>query len=64
MQGWLQAGELRIGLGCMRMSAEEMRDTIPAAVAAGITVFDTARAYGDNERLLADELRACGAVEP
>jgi aryl-alcohol dehydrogenase-like predicted oxidoreductase len=60
--GWLEAGELRIGLGCMRMSAEELRDTIPAAVSAGITVFDTARAYGDNERLLADALRECGAV--
>jgi aryl-alcohol dehydrogenase-like predicted oxidoreductase len=58
---WLQAGELRVGLGCMRMSPEEMRDTIPAAVAAGITVFDTARAYGDNERLLGEALRACGA---
>jgi aryl-alcohol dehydrogenase-like predicted oxidoreductase len=58
---WLQAGELRVGLGCMRMSPKEMRDTIPAAVAAGITVFDTARAYGDNERLLGESLRACGA---
>jgi aryl-alcohol dehydrogenase-like predicted oxidoreductase len=60
--GWLEAGELRIGLGCMRMSPEEMHDTIPAAVSAGITVFDTARAYGDNERLLADALRECGAA--
>jgi aryl-alcohol dehydrogenase-like predicted oxidoreductase len=61
VRGWLQAGELRIGLGCMRMPAEEMRATVAAAVEAGITVFDTARAYGDNERLLADALRACGA---
>jgi aryl-alcohol dehydrogenase-like predicted oxidoreductase len=61
VEAWLRPGELRIGLGCMRMSAEEMRDTIPAAVAAGITVFDTARAYGDNERLLADALRVSGA---
>jgi aryl-alcohol dehydrogenase-like predicted oxidoreductase len=61
VHGWLQAGELRIGLGCMRMSPEEMRETVPAAVAAGITVFDTARAYSDNERRLADALRACGA---
>jgi aryl-alcohol dehydrogenase-like predicted oxidoreductase/predicted kinase len=37
--------------------------TIAAAAGAGITVFDTARAYGngDNERQLAAALRACGA---
>lgn len=70
---WLDELELRIGLGCMRMSTEPDRDealareTIAAAVAAGVTVFDTARAYGRddrelgcNERLLADALRACG----
>jgi aryl-alcohol dehydrogenase-like predicted oxidoreductase len=50
--------ELRIGLGCMRLSSAE---PISAAVAAGITLFDTARAYGDNERLLAGALRSCGA---
>ena len=37
--------------------------TIAAAAEAGITVFDTARAYGDNEALLARALRACGAHE-
>ena len=48
----------------MRMSTDEDRDeeqaleTIAAAAEAGITVFDTARAYGDNERLLARGLRA------
>jgi aryl-alcohol dehydrogenase-like predicted oxidoreductase/adenylate kinase family enzyme len=70
---WLDGSELRIGLGCMRMSTEQDRDeslareTIAAAVAAGVTVFDTARAYGQadnelghNERLLADALLACG----
>jgi aryl-alcohol dehydrogenase-like predicted oxidoreductase/predicted kinase len=43
-------------------------DTIAAALAAGVTVFDTARAYGrgetelgHNERLLAEALRAHGA---
>jgi aryl-alcohol dehydrogenase-like predicted oxidoreductase/predicted kinase len=47
----------------MRMSTDEDRDeqqaleTIAAAAEAGITVFDTARAYGDNERLLAHGLR-------
>jgi len=49
MPDWLAADELRIGLGCMRVSTE---DTVWAALDAGITVFDTARAYGDNERLL------------
>jgi aryl-alcohol dehydrogenase-like predicted oxidoreductase len=58
----------------MRLSTDEDRDeeraleTIAAAAAAGVTVFDTARAYGHgpdelghNERLLARALRACGA---
>jgi aryl-alcohol dehydrogenase-like predicted oxidoreductase/predicted kinase len=51
----------------MRMSTGEDRDeeqaleTIAAAADAGITVFDTARAYGDNERLLADGLRRAKA---
>ena len=64
---WLSASELRVGLGCMRLSTDEDRDeelgleTIEAAVEAGITVFDTGRAYGDNERLLARGLRASGA---
>ena len=59
----------------MRMSTDENRDeelaleTIAAAAAAGITGFDTARAYGHgvaelghNERLLARGLRCCGAA--
>jgi aryl-alcohol dehydrogenase-like predicted oxidoreductase len=51
----------------MRLSTAENRDervareTIAAAVTAGITVFDTARAYGANERLLAGALRESGA---
>ena len=51
----------------MRLSTDPDRDeeralaTIAAAVDAGVTVFDTARAYGDNERLLANALRRCGA---
>ncbi|HTU96283.1 MAG TPA: aldo/keto reductase [Solirubrobacteraceae bacterium] len=73
---WLSASELRIGLGCMRLSTDADRDparagaTIAAAVAAGITVFDTARAYGrdatelgHNERLLAGALRRSGAAD-
>jgi aryl-alcohol dehydrogenase-like predicted oxidoreductase len=60
----------------MRLSTDEDRDeqrallTIAAAAEAGITVFDTAHAYGrgeselgHNERLLAHSLRGCGAVE-
>jgi aryl-alcohol dehydrogenase-like predicted oxidoreductase len=71
--GWLDRAELRIGLGCMRMSTDEKRDsalaaeTVGAAAEAGVTVFDTAHAYGrgehelgHNERLLADALRGCG----
>jgi len=58
----------------MRLSTDDDRDeelslqTIAAAADAGITVYDTARAYGrdeaelgHNERLLARALRACGA---
>jgi aryl-alcohol dehydrogenase-like predicted oxidoreductase len=64
---WLTASDLRIGLGCMRLSTDEDRDeeraleTITAAVDAGITVYDTARAYGENERLLAHGLRRARA---
>jgi aryl-alcohol dehydrogenase-like predicted oxidoreductase/predicted kinase len=49
-------------------SPERAADTIAAALDAGITVFDTARAYGlgpddlgHNERLLARVVRTCGA---
>ena len=72
---WPAAGELRIGLGCMRLSTDPNRDerraheTIAAAVAAGITIFDTAHAYGHgpadmghNEGLLGRTLRALGAA--
>jgi aryl-alcohol dehydrogenase-like predicted oxidoreductase/predicted kinase len=71
---WLAADELRIGLGCMRLSTDADRDerraleTLAAAVEAGVTVFDTARAYGPheselghNEQLLARALRLAGA---
>src|SRR5438874_2466825 len=73
--GWLDPSELRIGLGCMRLSTGECRDddvahqTVAAAARAGVTVFDTARAYGrgerelgHNERLVASALRSCGAA--
>lgn len=73
---WLATSELRIGLGCMRLSTDADRDperaraTITAAAAAGMTVFDTAHAYGHdatelghNERLLAGALRGCGAAD-
>jgi aryl-alcohol dehydrogenase-like predicted oxidoreductase len=64
---WLTPSELRIGLGCMRLSTAEDPDeeralqTIRAALDAGVTVFDTARAYGDNETLLARGLREARA---
>jgi aryl-alcohol dehydrogenase-like predicted oxidoreductase/predicted kinase len=59
MTGWLDATELRIGLGCMRLPADEedARATILAAAEAGTTVFDTARAYPGNEQLVARTLR-------
>jgi aryl-alcohol dehydrogenase-like predicted oxidoreductase len=45
----------------MRLSPETASATIAAAAAAGVTVFDTARAYDDNEQLLAAALRGRGA---
>ncbi len=45
------------------VAEEDALATIAAAADAGVTVFDTARAYGDNELLLARALRACGAHE-
>jgi aryl-alcohol dehydrogenase-like predicted oxidoreductase/predicted kinase len=46
----------------MRMSEEEAAAAIAAALAAGVTVFDTARAYGDNERLVARALRGANGA--
>src|SRR5215510_14865663 len=65
-----------MGLGCMRLTTphggeERVSHVIRAALAAGITIFDTARAYGDNERLvgraLGDRARVvtkCGMSRP
>jgi aryl-alcohol dehydrogenase-like predicted oxidoreductase/predicted kinase len=47
-----------IGLGCMRVTDPA---TIAAALDAGITLFDTARAYDGNEELLAQTLRGTEA---
>src|SRR5215469_10829590 len=69
---WLDASELRVGLGCMRLwtAADRAADdspeaTLAAALQAGITVFDTARTYdgpggeaGGNERALSRLVRA------
>ncbi|HEV1998509.1 MAG TPA: aldo/keto reductase [Candidatus Dormibacteraeota bacterium] len=65
---------MRVGLGCMRMSTDGAFDedvalgTIAAAADAGVTIFDTAHAYGPgagefghNERLLSRGIRRCGA---
>jgi len=70
---WIAPSELRVGLGCMRLSTDVDRDeavgvaTIAAATDAGVTIFDTAHAYGlnaadagHNERLLARALRSAG----
>jgi aryl-alcohol dehydrogenase-like predicted oxidoreductase/adenylate kinase family enzyme len=70
---WLDEGELRVGLGCMRLSTDGDRDearalaTVAAALSDGVTVFDTAHAYGlgdaergHNERLLGRALRGHG----
>ena len=65
MPQWLGEGELRLGLGCMRLPPETAAATLAAALSAGITVFDTAHAYGespgDNERLLGKALRGTPA---
>jgi aryl-alcohol dehydrogenase-like predicted oxidoreductase len=63
MTGWLDATELRVGLGCMRLpgDAEDALATIAAAANAGVTVFDTARAYPGNEELLARALHGRAA---
>jgi aryl-alcohol dehydrogenase-like predicted oxidoreductase len=53
-----------IGLGCMGMSrgfgpsrpAAEMIAVLRAAVERGVTFFDTAEAYGDNEELVGEAL--------
>jgi aryl-alcohol dehydrogenase-like predicted oxidoreductase/predicted kinase len=45
----------------MRLPEDTAHATIRAAAQAGITIFDTARAYGENERLVAQALRECGA---
>jgi aryl-alcohol dehydrogenase-like predicted oxidoreductase/predicted kinase len=64
---WLASDTTRVGLGCMRLSTDKDCDderalaTIAAALDAGITVFDTARSYDENERLLARALRQSGA---
>jgi aryl-alcohol dehydrogenase-like predicted oxidoreductase len=57
---WLRVEELRVGLGCMRLDEERGAATIAAALAAGVTVFDTARAYPGNEELLARSLAGQG----
>lgn len=65
--------ERTVGLGCMRLSTEPGRDeeraveVIHAALAAGVTLLDTASAYGrdeddrgHNERMVARALAAWG----
>jgi aryl-alcohol dehydrogenase-like predicted oxidoreductase/predicted kinase len=47
----------------MRLPPELALETIAAAAEAGVTIFDTARAYEGNEALVAGALRACGAAQ-
>jgi aryl-alcohol dehydrogenase-like predicted oxidoreductase len=54
---WLRDDELRVGLGCMRLDEDAFERVVGSAAAAGITIFDTARAYEGNEQLLARALR-------
>ncbi len=60
---WLDPDELRVGLGCMRLpEGDAAIATIEAAVDAGITLFDTARAYEENEQRLGRVLAAAKGV--
>jgi aryl-alcohol dehydrogenase-like predicted oxidoreductase len=49
---------MRVALGCQRAPSASLFE---AALDAGITTFDTARAYGESERELGKVLRARGA---
>src|ERR1700716_1113372 len=73
-KAWLAPSELRVGLGCMRLSTDHNRNldeaasTIVAAAESGVTGFDPGHSYGrdasekgHNERLLVRALRQCGA---
>lgn len=60
---WLTPSEPRIGLGCMRLPADEesATATVGAALDAGIRLFDTARTYEGSETLLGRALRGVSA---
>lgn len=60
---WLDPSELRVGLGCMRLPEELVAETVAAAINEGMTVFDTARAYGANESLVARALKGAKATD-
>ncbi len=49
----VSVGTLRLALGCLHASGEAMA----TALAAGVTTFDTARAYRESERMLASVVR-------
>ena len=50
-----------IGLGCMRLESVEV---ILAALEAGVTLLDTAHAYGDSEKIVAEALRRWAGPRP
>lgn len=62
MTPWLEPTELRLGLGCMRIPGEDVDGVVAAAVEAGITVFDTARAYEGSEERVARALQGANDV--
>ncbi len=60
--------EGRIGMGCMRLATDEDADearaaqVVDAALAAGVTLLDTAGAYGPSEAWLAPVAQRAGAL--
>jgi aryl-alcohol dehydrogenase-like predicted oxidoreductase/predicted kinase len=65
--GWLRPDDVRMALGCMRAftnmdDPERGAEAIRAALDAGITILDTARAYGDSERVVGRVVRERGVA--
>ena len=64
---WLTRDDLRVGLGCMRLSTRPDRDeaaaraVVHAALDEGFTLFDTAHAYGRDESEYGHNERWLGA---
>ncbi len=54
-------GNVRLGLGCMRLRGSAGADVVAAAIDAGYTHFDTARAYGTGPTDAGESERALAA---